>query len=141
MPKVGEIVERKKIGQKFNYKYIWIACSDCGEERWVYLCKNLPIRCQNCANRELAKIRNKGVLDSSTIYRKVVEEKLGRKLKEGEHVHHIDMDNTNNDLGNLYVYKSNSGHGNGHASINKLIASLLKDNILEFKDGIYYRKK
>jgi hypothetical protein len=42
-------------------------------------------------------------------------------------------------LENLYVYKDNSEHGRGHWSLNKLIAGLLKDNIIGFEKGVYKR--
>ena len=71
------------------------------------------------------------------IYRKIMEEKLGRKLKEGEQVHHIDMDDTNNNPENLYVYDNGSGHTKGHKSLERLVINLLQKNIIEFKDGIY----
>lgn len=41
------------------------------------------------------------------------EEHLGRKLKQNEIVHHIDGDNTNNDISNLQVM-SQSEHINLH---------------------------
>jgi ribosomal protein S27E len=33
--------------------FIWVACSDCGKERWVALRKGLPVstRCQSCARK------------------------------------------------------------------------------------------
>lgn len=78
--------------------------------------------------------------DNKYFYRAIAEQVLGRKIKDEERVHHIDMDHCNNDLKNLYVYSSNSTHIKGHGTINQLIASLLKDNIVEFKDGEYKRK-
>ena len=40
----------------------------------------------------------------------VAEEKLGRKLKKGEVVHHVDENKLNNDFDNLIVFKSNADH-------------------------------
>lgn len=40
----------------------------------------------------------------------VAEEKLGRKLKKGEVVHHVDENKLNNDCDNLIVFKSNADH-------------------------------
>lgn len=44
------------------------------------------------------------------IHRIVAQEKIGRKLKSGEIVHHIDEDKTNNNPENLMVFKSRSAH-------------------------------
>ena len=49
--------------------------------------------------------------DSGTyVHRNVAEKKLGRKLKSGEAVHHIDRNPLNNSPKNLKVYKSQSEH-------------------------------
>lgn len=47
-------------------------------------------------------------------HRVIVEELLGRKLEEWEHVHHIDENKQNNDPSNLIV-KSKSEHLRDHA--------------------------
>jgi len=43
-------------------------------------------------------------------YREIAEKKIGRKLKKGEIVHHLDGNSTNNDPDNLYVCKNHSEH-------------------------------
>jgi hypothetical protein len=43
-------------------------------------------------------------------HRIVMEEKLGRPLRKGEVVHHIDGDKANNDPSNLILFPSNSEH-------------------------------
>jgi Holliday junction resolvasome RuvABC DNA-binding subunit len=40
----------------------------------------------------------------------VVENKIGRKLKEGETVHHIDFNKKNNDISNLFLFHSQREH-------------------------------
>lgn len=45
----------------------------------------------------------------NTIHRHVMEEFLGRTLKENEHVYHIDGNHLNNDIDNLIVIKKNLG--------------------------------
>lgn len=44
----------------------------------------------------------------------VVEEKIGRHLKDGEVVHHIDENKYNNSSENLIVFKTNSDHVSFH---------------------------
>jgi hypothetical protein len=43
-------------------------------------------------------------------YRKITEKKIGRRLKPGEIVHHIDGDSTNDDPENLCVCKNQTEH-------------------------------
>jgi len=52
MPKIGDITKGIEIGYESRprSKYIWIACPDCGKERWVQLYRDKPlyIRCGKC---------------------------------------------------------------------------------------------
>ena len=48
------------------------------------------------------------------VHRKEAENKLGRKLKPGEVVHHINRDKTNNSPDNLYVFRNQSQHDKAH---------------------------
>ena len=48
-------------------------------------------------------------------HRVEAEKKLGRLLREGEVVHHIDGDIHNNSQGNLYVFGNQSEHAKWHA--------------------------
>ena len=52
-----------------------------------------------------------------TDYREIAEGKIGRKLKEGEIVHHEDGDSTNDDPENLHVCKDQSEHMFLHAQL------------------------
>jgi hypothetical protein len=47
-------------------------------------------------------------------HRTVAEKKLGRKLRPGEVVHHIDRDKTNNHPNNLWVFPNQKAHDNAH---------------------------
>ena len=50
MPLIGEIKYKK------NYsKLVWVACVDCGKERWVQLVKDKVVhsRCRSCAAKNL----------------------------------------------------------------------------------------
>ena len=57
----------------------------------------------------------------------IAEQKLGRQLKDGECVHHIDENKRNNDPNNLMVFDSTSSHSGFHNG-NKLI---------KLEDGTY----
>lgn len=46
--------------------------------------------------------------------RKIVEQKIGRKLKTDETVHHLDGDIKNNDINNLCVFESQKAHLKHH---------------------------
>ena len=50
MPEIGEIRKSWEIGLKGYAKYIWHACIDCGEEKWVILRKGVPksLHCHHC---------------------------------------------------------------------------------------------
>ena len=50
MPKIGEIKKDK------NYsKLVWVACIDCGKERWVHLVKGklVYLKCRSCVAKNL----------------------------------------------------------------------------------------
>ena len=49
-------------------------------------------------------------------HRIVAEQMLGRPLKKGEVVHHIDRNKRNNDPSNLMVFKSQADHAAWHQS-------------------------
>ena len=48
------------------------------------------------------------------VHRHVAERKLGRKLRKGEVVHHINRDKTDNRRSNLFVFRSQKGHHAAH---------------------------
>lgn len=57
MPNMGEFKTASELGFKGNpyRKFIWSACADCGEQRWVALIHGSPrnSRCHSCANKIL----------------------------------------------------------------------------------------
>ena len=58
MPILSEIKTGRELGRcKLFNKYQWLACLDCGIERWVGLTGGKPdnLRCVTCANRIKAK--------------------------------------------------------------------------------------
>jgi hypothetical protein len=48
------------------------------------------------------------------VHRYVAEQRLGRRLKPGEVVHHIDRNKTNNNKYNLWVFKNQYNHDKAH---------------------------
>ena len=52
MPQLGEVERAGNLGYKGNLsqKYIWVACVDCGKERWVSFYRS-PKRCSICSFR------------------------------------------------------------------------------------------
>lgn len=70
------------------------------------------------------------VLDKSNInadsdwyvleHRLIVENKLGRQLSNDETIHHIDFIKDNNDISNLYLFKTSWEHTKYHWTIDKL---------------------
>lgn len=56
-------------------------------------------------------------------HRVAAEKKLGRKLKDGEVVHHMDFNVMNNEPANLMVFKSKADHSKYHANLNRFFIS------------------
>ncbi len=48
------------------------------------------------------------------VHRHMAEVKLGRPLKPGEIVHHIDRNKQNNSPSNLYIFPNQQAHWNAH---------------------------
>jgi len=53
MPDIGEIKRAEELGQKGRNKYIWLACIDCGRERFVRIIHQKPKspRCKTCQGK------------------------------------------------------------------------------------------
>ena len=79
-------------------------------------------------------------------YRQIAEKKIGRKLKEGEVVHHIDKNRRNNQPENLMVLRSEADHNRIH-KIYGAIVYLNTDNScsviskFEMEEAKKYMKK
>jgi len=59
--------------------------------------------------------------------RKIMEEKLGRKLNKGEEVHHLDVNYKNNEIQNLCLFKNSSEHMKYHGFLRKCIREMIKN--------------
>jgi len=128
MPKIGEIKKAKEIGYKDAQKRIWLACPDCGKERWIQLRNGKPvsIKCNSCArigknhpNWKGGKYKDRDgyiliwIGISSPFYnmrnsyncifehRLVMAKHLGRCLESWEIVHHKNEIRDDNRLENL----------------------------------------
>jgi hypothetical protein len=55
----------------------------------------------------------------------VMQKHLGRQMQKGETIHHIDMEKTNNELSNLYLFDSQSEHQSCHISMERCGFGLL----------------
>ena len=71
-----------------------------------------------------------------TEHRIVMELHLGRRLKEGEVIHHIDGDKTNNNLNNLFL-TDKKNHRDLHHSIEKIAFSLMQLGLIKFENNEY----
>jgi len=51
MANIGEVRKGTEIGRKYPAKFIWVACPNCGKERWVSLRRGKAVsqRCHQCA--------------------------------------------------------------------------------------------
>lgn len=52
--------------------------------------------------------------NDKVVHRSVAENKLGRKLKPNEVVHHKDRNKTNNSYDNLHVFPNQNAHDKAH---------------------------
>lgn len=83
--------------------------------------------------------------NNQLVHRVIAEKKLGRKLRNGEVVHHIDRDKKNNSMKNLWVYKNQAEHDEVHRRDAKKYGSYLSYNGFNKKSKVniwsLFRKK
>ncbi len=50
MPEIGEIRKGREIGKEATRSFIWVACDQCGDERWtrLYFKKDYFLLCKRC---------------------------------------------------------------------------------------------
>ena len=131
-----------------------VLCSVCGENA-VGGSKGLCVRHYNSLrrngdarsvdeneNRRFEPYGNAGLryyknTDGRFTHRVVAESIVGRPLRKGEVVHHVDGDKLNNSKGNIFVCDSNSHHLATHRQLEQVALKLVRDGIIGFKDGKY----
>lgn len=57
--------------------------------------------------------------------RKIMEKYLGRELRNGETVHHLDGNTRNNDIKNMYLFQSNSEHTKYHSFLRNCVKEVI----------------
>jgi len=62
----------------------------------------------------------------------MVEQEIGRPLRRGEHVHHINAIKTDNRPENLHLFATVREHSQAHGSLNVLLDQLLRERVIEF---------
>jgi len=67
---------------------------------------------------------------------KIMSSYIGRPIKKGEVIHHINMVRNDNRIENLYL-STRGKHMKIHGTLNTLVKDLLKNNIIHFKNGKY----
>lgn len=145
MPKIGKIINGRRIGYKDNHKLIWIACIECGKERWVQFRKGKPVnnRCKgyskkgNKNNWTGGRYKNLNGyilvwIDSKNPFSKMKSDRnyilehrlimakhLGRCLESWEIIHHINGVKDDNRLENLFLMTQNK-----HSELDSYLANL-----------------
>lgn len=79
MPQIGEIRKGWEIRKNDRHTHIYVACVECGKERWVKLCHNKPrnLRCIECIRKiNLVSYINKGTGFTRTERAKIKEDVL-----------------------------------------------------------------
>ena len=67
----------------------------------------------------------------------VAEKMLGRKIRKGEMVHHINGLKSDNREGNLAVFSSRRAHKNCHVELERLAMNLVRSGHIVFRDDSY----
>jgi hypothetical protein len=138
---IGEIKYGKEIGLSPSHKFMWLACLDCKQERWVAIQNNKPrtLRCQHCNSCFVGHLNwVKGKTNHKQGYilthlepndfffpmtygnkyvfehRLVMAKYLGRLLQPNEIVHHKNNNKKDNRIDNLLLTTRNHHNAIGY---------------------------
>ena len=127
------ICGQQKIGDikrgKDRHAYIWLACIDCGKERWVTIRNGKPksIRCKSCVRKGTTH-PNFGKLGKDSTYWK------GGKYKDGDGYIKVLIDSKNP----YFIMGNHQGYVNEHRLImaQNLDRPLTEDEVVHHKNEI-----
>ena len=137
-PQAGDTARSCDVGRGTRAIRIWEACPSCGKERWIKrntsgtLCSSCARRRQSLGSRNSHWNIYRRLVTKNVAYvyiapdhpffcmvrrasrvlehRLVMAEHIGRSLKVGEVVHHIDGNRLNNNINNLMLLPSPAHH-------------------------------
>ena len=122
MPQIGEVRKDSELGFKGTGKRIWVACTDCGQERWVSLRHGKPMSmlCRSCAISHSANLR----------FSKKVRDRISASLKKYYEQH--PEAKTSQMYDNLKL-------GHSHEARRKTAIALSRHNSHMWKGGVIQR--
>jgi hypothetical protein len=84
-------------------------------------------------------INDRGEVIRIPEHRVVAEKKYGRKLRDKEIVHHIDLNKQNNDPDNIFICEDNGHHRRLHGLLERIAGEAVRAGIIKFHpDHGYY---
>lgn len=141
--------ELKRRGN-YRRKGIYRKCATCGKNFYIYPSKISPtvrfcsIKCYSVTKKgnlnyfwkggTYKDIRERPRINGTKtrLSRIIVEEKIGRKLKSIEVVHHINKNTLDNRIENLYIFQTTSEHSKYHSNktLPELKSNICQDNYI-----------
>lgn len=115
----------KECSDLFKIKKVTVHCDCCGtefEKKRSDIGRTLHNFCSHDCELDFRRnhltAKNGKFVDGQAVYRTIIENTLGIKLKPGEEIHHIDGNHKNNSIGNLRIV-TKSEHSQIHAAMKR----------------------